>query len=102
MRQDVSELGVVERRQRGLSRSFQRTSVFDQMPVRKQVELASYKMGNRPAPTPTRLHELSLDHVGDTVANDLGYGEQRRLDLAIALVGTPACCCSTSRWPACR
>src|SRR5574343_1615905 len=34
--EDVSALGAVERRQRGLSRSFQRTSVFGQMPVRKK------------------------------------------------------------------
>src|SRR2546428_116636 len=43
--QDVTELGPVARRMRGLSRSFQRTSIFGQMPVRKQVELASHKMG---------------------------------------------------------
>jgi branched-chain amino acid transport system ATP-binding protein len=88
---DVSALGVVERRSRGLSRSFQRTSVFGQMPVRKQVELASYKMGtpDSHADADEVLRELSLDHLGDTVANDLGYGEQRRLDLAIALVGHP-------------
>jgi branched-chain amino acid transport system ATP-binding protein len=89
--EDVSALGAVERRRRGLSRSFQRTSVFARMPVRKQVELASYKMG---APDPDAdadevLHELSLDSVRDTLACDLGYGEQRRLDLAIALVGHP-------------
>ena len=89
---DVSALGVVERRRRGLSRSFQRTSVFGRMPVRKQVELASYKMGTPDpgADADEVLRELSLDHVGDTIANDLGYGEQRRLDLAIALVGQPS------------
>ena len=43
--QDVSALGVVERRMRGLSRSFQRTSVFGQMTVYRQIELASHKMG---------------------------------------------------------
>jgi branched-chain amino acid transport system ATP-binding protein len=90
--EDVSALGVVERRRRGLSRSFQRTSVFGRMPVRKQVELASYKMGTPDpgADADEVLHELSLDHLGDTVADDLGYGEQRRLDLAIALVGHPS------------
>jgi branched-chain amino acid transport system ATP-binding protein len=88
---DVSALGVVERRRRGLSRSFQRTSVFGRMPVRKQVELASYKMGTPDpgADADEVLHELSLDNLGETVADDLGYGEQRRLDLAIALVGHP-------------
>jgi len=89
--QDVSALGVVERRARGLSRSFQRTSIFGQMPVRKQVELAAYKMG---APDPGAdaddvLRELDLDELADVTAADLGYGQQRRLDLALALVGQP-------------
>jgi len=90
--EDVSALGVVERRQRGLSRSFQRTSVFGRMRVRKQVELASYEMGTRDpdADADEVLEELSLAALGDVVANDLGYGEQRRLDLAIALVGHPS------------
>ncbi|HEX6363820.1 MAG TPA: ATP-binding cassette domain-containing protein [Albitalea sp.] len=90
--EDVSALGVVERRKRGLSRSFQRTSVFGQMPVRKQVELASYKMGTPDpgADADEVLRELSLASLGDAIACDLGYGEQRRLDLAIALVGHPS------------
>ncbi len=89
--EDVSRLGVVERRRRGLSRSFQRTSVFGQMGVRRQVELASYKMGveDPGADADEVLRELSLGALGDTVADDLGYGEQRRLDLALALVGRP-------------
>jgi branched-chain amino acid transport system ATP-binding protein len=89
--QDVSALGVVERRQRGLSRSFQRTSIFAQMPVRKQVELASWKMGTADpgADADDVLRELSLHTMADVIAADLGYGEQRRLDLAIALVGSP-------------
>ena len=89
--EDVSALGVVERRKRGLSRSFQRTSIFGQMPVRKQVELASYKMGSEDpgADADDVLRELSLDMLADVIAADLGYGEQRRLDLAIALVGRP-------------
>lgn len=89
--EDVSRLGVVERRRRGLSRSFQRTSIFGQMEVRKQVELASYKMGvdDPAADADDVLRELSLYGLADTVAADLGYGEQRRLDLALALVGRP-------------
>ena len=82
--EDVSALGVVARRQRGLSRSFQRTSIFGQMPVRKQVELASWKMGTKDSAQDAEeiLEELSLDALGDVIADDLGYGEQRRLDLA--------------------
>ncbi|MEY4754604.1 MAG: hypothetical protein RJA44_2279 [Pseudomonadota bacterium] len=91
-KEDVSALGAVERRQRGLSRSFQRTSIFGQMPVRKQVELASWKMGvEQPGRDADEvLRELSLDTLADITAADLGYGEQRRLDLAIALVGRPS------------
>jgi branched-chain amino acid transport system ATP-binding protein len=89
---DVSALGVVERRRRGLSRSFQRTSVFGQMPVRKQVELASQRMGaaDPGADADDVLRELALARMADTLADDLGYGEQRRLDLALALVGRPS------------
>jgi len=90
--EDVSRLGVVERRKRGLSRSFQRTSVFAQMEVRKQVELASYKAGtpDPEADADEVLRELSLANMSHAIAADLGYGEQRRLDLAIALVGHPS------------
>lgn len=91
MGEDVSAMGVVERRMRGLSRSFQRTSIFGGMQVRRQVELASYKMGisDYQVDAQAVLKELDLERLGDAVAEDLGYGEQRRLDLALALVGRP-------------
>ena len=90
--EDVSHTDVVQRRKRGLSRSFQRTSVFAQMTVRKQVELGSHMMGvaDSGADADDVLRELALERMADTLANDLGYGEQRRLDLALALVGHPA------------
>jgi branched-chain amino acid transport system ATP-binding protein len=88
---DVSDMGVVDRRKLGLSRSFQRTSIFGGMPVRKQVELASHKMGvkDSEADADAVLKELELDRLAHVMAEDLGYGEQRRLDLALALVGRP-------------
>ena len=89
--EDVSALGVVERRARGLSRSFQRTSIFGQMQVRRQVELAAHCMSPEgcEADAEAVLKELDLLPRADDVAEDLGYGEQRRLDLALALVGRP-------------
>ena len=89
--EDVATLGVVQRRRRGLSRSFQRTSIFGNMPVRKQVELASYMMAvvDPSADADDVLRELELLPLADVRAADLGYGEQRRLDLALALVGRP-------------
>jgi branched-chain amino acid transport system ATP-binding protein len=90
--EDVSALGVVARRMRGLSRSFQRTSIFGQMLVGKQVELASHKMGveDSHADAKAVLEELDLWQLADIEAQELGYGEQRRLDLALALVGRPS------------
>lgn len=89
---DVSSLDVVARRRRGLSRSFQRTSIFAEMKVRQQVELASHKMGvaDSREDADAVLRELDLLRMADAVAEDLGYGEQRRLDLALALVGKPS------------
>jgi branched-chain amino acid transport system ATP-binding protein len=89
--EDVSQLGAVERRRRGLSRSFQRTSIFGGMQVRRQVELASHQMGvaDSAADAEAVLAELDLARLGHALAEDLGYGEQRRLDLALALVGRP-------------
>jgi branched-chain amino acid transport system ATP-binding protein len=89
--EDVAALDVVQRRRRGLSRSFQRTSIFGNMPVRKQVELASHMMAvaDPGADADDVLRELELLPLGDVRAADLGYGEQRRLDLALALVGRP-------------
>ena len=89
--EDVTALGAVERRRRGLSRSFQRTSIFGGMQVYRQVELASYRMGvpDPGADAGAVLRELDLDRLSHAIAHDLGYGEQRRLDLALALVGRP-------------
>jgi branched-chain amino acid transport system ATP-binding protein len=89
--EDVTALGAVERRQRGLSRSFQRTSIFTGMAVRRQVELASHRMGvaDSGADADAVLEELDLARLSHMLAEDLGYGEQRRLDLALALVGRP-------------
>ena len=59
--------------------------------MRKQVELASYKMGvaDSGADADAVLQELDLARLSEMLAEDLGYGEQRRLDLALALVGKP-------------
>ncbi|MDB5827788.1 MAG: Amino acid/amide transporter ATP-binding protein 1, family [Variovorax sp.] len=88
---DVSALGVVQRRLRGLSRSFQRTSIFGGMTVRRQIELAAQRMSTDDWRTDADavLTELALLNLGDVMASELGYGEQRRLDLALALVGKP-------------
>src|SRR5690606_22713807 len=76
---------------RGLSRSFQRTSIFGGMTVRRQIELASSRMDidDWRADAHEVMRELDLIDLAELPAKDLGYGEQRRLDLALALTGRP-------------
>ena len=40
---------------------------------------------------------MRLDHKANDLADNLSYGEQRRLELARALATEPSCCCWTSR-----
>lgn len=90
--QDVTRCSVIERRRQGLARSFQRTSVFSNMTVSAQVGLASHKVGaDSPRQDAQRvMDQLDLSGVADAAAKSLGYGQQRRLDLALALVGRPS------------
>ncbi|CAH1659708.1 ABC transporter ATP-binding protein [Chelatococcus asaccharovorans] len=84
--QEVTRLSAVDRRLRGLSRSFQRTSIFPELTVREQMSLAARRFGSDPGEI---LEALGLAAHLESLANQLGYGEQRRLDLALALVGSP-------------
>lgn len=85
---DVSHLDVVERRLRGLSRSFQRTSIFPAMRIGDQIELAASKIPD--ADPDEVMRELGLDRMAHRCADEIGYGDQRRLDIALALVGHPS------------
>lgn len=85
---DVSQLDVVDRRLLGLSRSFQRTSIFPAMRICDQVALAASKIPH--ADSDEVLKELGLDRIAGMYANEIGYGNQRRLDIALALVGRPS------------
>lgn len=84
---DISALSERARRHAGLARSFQKTNIFPELTVRKQVELAARKaeMDN----TADVLRELNLLPYAERRAADISYGDQRRVDLALALVGRP-------------
>ncbi|BAL27379.1 ABC transporter ATP-binding protein [Azoarcus sp. KH32C] len=84
---DITTLGVVERRLLGLSRSFQRTSIFPGMRIGVQMELAASKIPD--ADPDEVMRELGLDRLAGRVADEISYGDQRRLDIALALVGRP-------------
>jgi len=86
--QAIGHLNAAQRRLLGLSRSFQRTSIFQNLTVQQQVQLAAERVGD--SECESILEEFGLTELADSVAGDIAYGDQRRLDLALALVGRPA------------
>jgi branched-chain amino acid transport system ATP-binding protein len=88
----------------GISRSFQRTSIFPKLTVAQNVWVSAY--GTHPSSAAAALKaadsvdgigpviqealgEVNLDRRADTIAGELSHGEQRLLDLAIALASRP-------------
>jgi branched-chain amino acid transport system ATP-binding protein len=84
---DISNSTVQHRRKLGLARSFQRTNIFPLLSVVEQLEIAGHlaELSN----VGEVMKEFGLSHLADSIAADLSYGDQRRLDLALALVGRP-------------
>lgn len=84
---DIGTLNPAQRRLIGLSRSFQKTSIFPNLTVRSQLRLAAERVGG--TDSEAILEEFGLTALADSNAGDIAYGDQRRLDLALALVGRP-------------
>jgi branched-chain amino acid transport system ATP-binding protein len=84
---DIGALNVQQRRQLGLSRSFQRTNIFPQLTVLEQLEIAGHLAEVKNVDEV--MKEFGLTPLAGEIAADISYGDQRRLDLALALVGRP-------------
>jgi branched-chain amino acid transport system ATP-binding protein len=84
---DITRRSARWRRGQGVSRSFQRTSVFGSMTVRTQLEMVARK--NDDPDLDGIITTLGLDGVADQVCSEIAYGTQRSVDLAIALIGRP-------------
>jgi branched-chain amino acid transport system ATP-binding protein len=84
---DITRRSARWRRGQGVSRSFQRTSVFGSMTVRTQLEMVARK--NDEPDLDGIITTLGLDGVADQVCSEIAYGTQRSVDLAIALIGRP-------------
>jgi branched-chain amino acid transport system ATP-binding protein len=85
---DISTLTVQQRRHAGLARSFQRTNIFPGLSVLEQLEVAARKAEVRNVGEV--MTELGLTPLAQRKAADISYGDQRRLDLALALIGRPS------------
>ena len=85
---DITRLSVVQRRRLGMSRSFQRTSIFPGIRVGEQLELVASQLGEKDLNG--IVDTLELGAVYHELADSIAYGDQRRVDIALALVGQPA------------
>ena len=85
--QDVGSLTVQQRRAIGLARSFQKTNIFPELTVGTQLGIAARKAEIQNVDEV--VAELGLADLVGRRAADISYGDQRRLDLALALVGRP-------------
>jgi branched-chain amino acid transport system ATP-binding protein len=83
--QDISGKPVRWRRRHGLSRSFQRTSIFPGLTIREQLRLAA--RGDS-AQIARIARAFGLDGVLDVRADTTSYGDQRRVDIALAAAGS--------------
>jgi branched-chain amino acid transport system ATP-binding protein len=85
--EDITTKGVSWRRVKGLSRSFQRTSIFPTLSVGDQLELVGDKVGE--TDLAELVEQLELSAFMHRVSGTISYGDQRRVDLALAMLGRP-------------
>lgn len=100
---DMTRLPTHKRASLGIGRTFQITNLFPQLTVEENVRLALRGLSHRKfsffgAGTPTAQEKESIDyaiqnanlnHRRDTQTKTLSYGEQRQLEMALALVQKP-------------
>ncbi len=100
--EDVTDLPIHERIRRGLRRTYQISLLFDGLSVVDNVYLACRGASRgrlalrRPKPDDAMTHsaETLLDavHLGaerDSLVAELSHGQQRQLEIALALAGAP-------------
>jgi branched-chain amino acid transport system ATP-binding protein len=85
--EDITRRSIAWRRRQGMARSFQRTSVFQDLTVHEQLQLVAQHLGD------DRLDDvievMDLGGYLSQKAGRIAYGVQRRVDVALALIGRP-------------
>jgi branched-chain amino acid transport system ATP-binding protein len=100
--EDITSLSAPKRARRGLARSFQITSLYQEFTALQNVALAVQAQSGLlgfwrdarrdPAlidPAKTILEEVGLAGRADTLAGNLAHGEQRQLEMAMVLATRP-------------
>jgi branched-chain amino acid transport system ATP-binding protein len=85
--EDITRKSVAWRRRRGMARSFQRTSIFQDLTVREQLLLVAHHLGDERVGDVIEV--MNLGEYLDEKAGRIAYGVQRRVDVALALIGRP-------------
>jgi branched-chain amino acid transport system ATP-binding protein len=100
--EDITDLPPHERIRKGLRRTYQSSLLFRDLSVRDNVYLAVRGVGSgrfsfrrsgvrHPSQVATAdlLERARLSHIADTRVADLAHGQQRQLEIAMALAGAP-------------
>ena len=100
--EDITALPPHERIRKGLRRTYQSSLLFKELSVRDNLFLAVRGVGNarfsfwRPRATHESqratddiLHRVRLDHLKDELVGNLAHGQQRQLEIGMALAGAP-------------
>jgi branched-chain amino acid transport system ATP-binding protein len=85
--QDITARSIAWRRRHGMARSFQKSSLFPSLGVGEQLQLVARNLGERQLDDIIAVMDLG-DHLG-IKAGQIAYGVQRRIDVALALIGPP-------------
>jgi branched-chain amino acid transport system ATP-binding protein len=85
--EDITRRSVAWRRRHGMSRSFQRTSVFPDLTVLEQLRLVAEHLCDDGLREIIEVMDLK-DYLHEK-AGRIAYGVQRRVDVALALIGRP-------------
>ena len=100
--EDITALPPHERIRKGLRRTYQSSLLFKELSVRDNLFLAVRGVGNgrfsvwRPGPqhasqtaTDDILQRVRLDGLKDELVGNLAHGQQRQLEIGMALAGAP-------------
>jgi branched-chain amino acid transport system ATP-binding protein len=85
--EDITRRSIAWRRRNGMARSFQRTSIFQNLTVHEQLSLVAQHLNDERFDDV--IHVMDLADYLDQKAGSIAYGVQRRVDVALALIGRP-------------
>jgi branched-chain amino acid transport system ATP-binding protein len=96
--EDVTTHAPFERIRMGLRRTYQSSLLFRELTVRDNLFLAtrgvsrgrfSFRRSSRSRTTEQLLERVRLTHVADQPVSSLSHGQQRQLEIGMALAGAP-------------